>query len=164
MCKCCLAGCTTTCLSLHVNVCSFLLRLTSYSFFAFFILRLKLLQRMLRASLPCWLIAAPPILCINPPSLHARTIDRHDNQLVRTHSLWHHTAGTDAKSILLNLSSLLVFLAPFVWYFFTEHMVPYAVGTFLCYAVAFLLPPTGWRRPHPYSDDPTNVPYGSKQK
>jgi hypothetical protein len=80
-------------------------------------------------------------------------------------------AGTDLKSVLLNLSSIGFILIPLVWYYFYRiHVVmawpakeAYSVAVVLLYVVAYLAPPTGWRRPHPYSDDPRNVPAGTKQ-
>lgn len=86
---------------------------------------------------------------------------------------WDATDGTDLKSVLLNLSSIAFLCVPLVWYYFTKMNTStdlpyakegYAIASVLLYAVAFLAPPSGWKRPHPYSDDPRNVPVGTKQR
>mmetsp|Transcript_14393 Transcript_14393/g.34837 ORF Transcript_14393/g.34837 Transcript_14393/m.34837 type:complete len:81 (+) Transcript_14393:110-352(+) len=73
-------------------------------------------------------------------------------------------AGHDIKSLALNFFSTVLFLLPFVAFFYSEHAqiaVAFVAGTFL---IALVLPPFGWRRPHPYSDDPTNTPLTRKSE
>ena len=73
-----------------------------------------------------------------------------------------YSAGHDLKSLVLNLASTLLFLLPFVAYFYTEHLEMGAAVVGGSMVVSLLVPPIGWRRPHPYSDDPTNYPYPRK--
>lgn len=83
---------------------------------------------------------------------------------VKHWSTYRITAGTDLKSVLLNISSILFFVFPFFWYArpaLGYHGIGACIGF---YFIAYMMPPIGWRRPHPYSDDPTNVPYGHKPK
>jgi len=93
------------------------------------------------------------------------------------------TAGTDAKSIAINLASLLLFVLPFALYYCKveeerqqegeeETTIKVLVKTngyyasigvvVAAFAVAVLLPPVGWKRPHPYSDMPANRPAKKK--
>mmetsp|Transcript_22877 Transcript_22877/g.52970 ORF Transcript_22877/g.52970 Transcript_22877/m.52970 type:complete len:220 (-) Transcript_22877:1353-2012(-) len=75
-------------------------------------------------------------------------------------------AGNDWKSMAINLASLVFFLVPFVLYFSETDIQRQVYGgvVALCFLVAYILPPLGWRRPHPYSDDPSNRPtYAKKQ-
>lgn len=70
--------------------------------------------------------------------------------------------GHDIKSLLLNLSSIIIILVPIGWLVFNDNeeykkMMLIASGVSL--VLALLAPPVGWRRPHPYSDDPTNFPF-----
>eukprot|EP00980_Cylindrotheca_fusiformis_P007579 scaffold1580_cov116-Cylindrotheca_fusiformis.AAC.14 len=71
--------------------------------------------------------------------------------------------GHDVKSLALNLASVLLILVPFVAYFFSEILQTWAAVVAASFVVAVLLPPFGWRRPHPYSDDPSNYPYTIKK-
>jgi hypothetical protein len=51
---------------------------------------------------------------------------------------------------------------PIIIYFnqnFWQQIVGAVVGAFL---LAFVAPPLGWKRPHPYSDNPANRPYPRK--
>jgi hypothetical protein len=66
------------------------------------------------------------------------------------------------KSLALNLASILVFILPFVAYFYSEHLQTAILVVAGSMVLSFLVPPVGWRRPHPYSDDPNNVPYPRK--
>jgi hypothetical protein len=71
-------------------------------------------------------------------------------------------AGLDIKSLVLNLASTLLFVLPFIVYSYSEHTetaVAVVAGSMM---VSLLVPPIGWRRPHPYSDDPKNYPYPRK--
>lgn len=67
-------------------------------------------------------------------------------------------AGTDPKSVAINLASFMLFLVPFVAYLYAEHFRNYALAVAACFACAYLLAPMGWKRPHPYSDMPENRP------
>ena len=72
------------------------------------------------------------------------------------------TAGRDVKSLALNFASFVLFFLPFAMYFYPEHNTVsfgVVVGSML---ISLIIPPVGWRRPHPYSDDPTNLPYPRK--
>lgn len=74
------------------------------------------------------------------------------------------------KSVLLNVSSIVFFIFPFVAFLVSQYngfsiddknniygaTISITIGL---YVLAYIAPPIGWRRPHPYSDDPTNVPY-----
>ncbi len=85
--------------------------------------------------------------------------------------------GIDIKSVLLNASSIVFFFFPIVAFFVTQYtelsiddknrILGGSIATLMAlYALAYIAPPIGWRRPHPYSDDPANVPYtfGKKDK
>lgn len=124
------------------------------------------------------MVYAPGNFCSHP-SLYTT--------IAAPHAIHNTAAGTDLKSILLNASSICFILVPFVWYNFhnanrnaattatttTASAVAavvvkygaegYAAFSVLLFAAAYLTPPVGWRRPHPYSDDPRNVPTGLKQ-
>jgi hypothetical protein len=72
------------------------------------------------------------------------------------------SAGHDVKSLAINLATTLLFFLPFAIWFYPEQnqlSVGVVVGSFM---VCLLLPPIGWRRPHPLSDDPNNRPYPRK--
>lgn len=74
------------------------------------------------------------------------------------------TAGHDLKSLALNLASLLLFVLPIAVFFKSEYwqeLCAVVAGSIL---LSLLVPPVGWRRPHPYSDDPTNLPYPRKSE
>jgi hypothetical protein len=84
-----------------------------------------------------------------------------------TLSLFQNTAGLlgsgiDIKSVLLNIACTLLLLLPFVAYFASQYVQEAMMAVVVSFAVAFLAPPWGWRRPHPYSDDPKNLPYPMK--
>jgi len=70
--------------------------------------------------------------------------------------------GLDMKSLALNLASTLLFILPIVAYLYTEHLVEAISVVGGSILLSLLVPPIGWRRPHPYSDDPTNLPYPKK--
>jgi hypothetical protein len=71
-------------------------------------------------------------------------------------------SGIDIKSVLLNIASTLLFLLPFVAYFASEYVQEAMLAVGGSFGIAFLAPPWGWKRPHPYSDNPKNVTYPSK--
>jgi hypothetical protein len=70
--------------------------------------------------------------------------------------------GHDMKSLALNLATTLLFFLPIVAYFYSEHAQTATLVVVGSLMLSLLVPPIGWRRPHPYSDDPTNVPYPRK--
>ena len=83
--------------------------------------------------------------------------------------------GTDIKSVLLNISSIVFFIFPFLAFAVAKYdgfsisdknnMYGATIATtIVIYVLAYIAPPIGWRRPHPYSDDPTNVPYTFDKK
>ena len=63
------------------------------------------------------------------------------------------------KSFGLNAATTLLFLTPFLLYFFGHFTVNEMPGTriigianVVMLAIAWFIPPRGWKRPHPYSD------------
>jgi hypothetical protein len=79
-------------------------------------------------------------------------------------------AGTDVKSVLLNISSIVFFFFPIFACIVYQYngisienknkLLGGSIATlFAIYVLAYIVPPIGWKRPHPYSDDPTNVPF-----
>ncbi len=67
--------------------------------------------------------------------------------------------GHDIKSLLINVATTFLFLLPIAIYVDRENTQNYikAVGGSLL--VAFLAPPVGPYRPHPYSDWEGNKPF-----
>lgn len=72
--------------------------------------------------------------------------------------------GLDPKSIVINIATTFLFLLPFLSYFDRGNSMNYVKGVAASFAVAFIVPPVGWMRPHPYTDKPGNTPIGWKQK
>ena len=70
--------------------------------------------------------------------------------------------GLDPKSIMLNLATIFLFLLPFLAYFDRENGMKYCQYVAGSMVLAFLVPPIGWMRPHPYTDKPGNEPIGYK--
>ena len=68
-------------------------------------------------------------------------------------------SGHDVKSLLLNLWSITVFLMPFALFFLqdNDHRLIYTGVTVTSTLLALGYPPMGWKRPHPYSDQPENT-------
>mmetsp|Transcript_10381 Transcript_10381/g.15546 ORF Transcript_10381/g.15546 Transcript_10381/m.15546 type:complete len:85 (-) Transcript_10381:303-557(-) len=67
--------------------------------------------------------------------------------------------GHDIKSLLINLATIFLIVSPVAIYVDRENMQKYCMivgGSFL---VAFLAPPIGRYRPHPYSDWERNKPF-----
>jgi hypothetical protein len=64
----------------------------------------------------------------------------------------------DFKSLALNLAYLFLFILPIPLYIHREKGVGYFhIGVVLMlFAIAYVIPPRGWLRPHPYSDFPHN--------
>jgi hypothetical protein len=65
--------------------------------------------------------------------------------------------------VAINVASTLLFVLPFVAYFSRENAVKFAAVVGASFLLAFVAPPVGWKRPHPYSDDPNNRPYPRKE-
>mmetsp|Transcript_8795 Transcript_8795/g.16599 ORF Transcript_8795/g.16599 Transcript_8795/m.16599 type:complete len:88 (-) Transcript_8795:168-431(-) len=71
--------------------------------------------------------------------------------------------GHDIKSILLNISTTFLFVSPFAIYFDRENTQRYLMVVVGALAIAFLTPPVGPYRPHPYSDWERNKPFTLRQ-
>ncbi len=71
-------------------------------------------------------------------------------------------AGHDVKSLVLNFASTMLFMLPIVAFLYSEYWQTATLVVAVSMFLALLVPPVGWRRPHPYSDDPDNVPYPRK--
>mmetsp|Transcript_7686 Transcript_7686/g.11192 ORF Transcript_7686/g.11192 Transcript_7686/m.11192 type:complete len:81 (+) Transcript_7686:175-417(+) len=67
--------------------------------------------------------------------------------------------GLDPKSLAINLATTLVFIIPFVIYYDNDVGKKFCMVTGGSLLLAFLVPPIGWMRPHPYTDMPGNRPY-----
>lgn len=70
--------------------------------------------------------------------------------------------GLDPKSIVINLATMFLFVLPFLAYFDRENGIKYCQYVAGSMVLAFLVPPVGWMRPHPYTDKPGNTPIGYK--
>ena len=70
--------------------------------------------------------------------------------------------GLDPKSIVINLATIFLFVLPFLAYFDRENGIKYCQYVAGSMVLAFLVPPVGWMRPHPYTDKPSNTPMGYK--
>jgi hypothetical protein len=66
------------------------------------------------------------------------------------------------KSIFINIATTLLIFVPIPLYMYTEYAKELIAFVFMSFVVCFSLPPWGWKRPHPYSDDPNNRPYPRK--
>ena len=60
------------------------------------------------------------------------------------------------KSIALNISMFLAFLFPIGCYFYPQNIYIMLMIVALWLLAAFVTPPMGFLRPHPYSDMPSN--------
>ena len=72
------------------------------------------------------------------------------------------STSLDIKSIALNIFSILLFLLPFAAYFYEEYLREALMVVGGSMVISVIAPPIGFRRPHPYSDDPNNMPFGKK--
>jgi 4-hydroxybenzoate polyprenyltransferase len=70
-------------------------------------------------------------------------------------------SARDSKSVAINFSSALLIVLPAACYLQRERCWWYVGAVALAMAIAFALPPVGWKRPHPYSDMPGNRPKAS---
>jgi len=70
-------------------------------------------------------------------------------------------SGHDIKSLTLNFATTLLFILPFALYCYgnDEAKVKLYIGVVVGFlALAIIVPPFGWMRPHPYTDIPGNEP------
>lgn len=98
--------------------------------------------------------------------------------LVESHPSLSLSGGHDIKSIAILMASIVLLISPIVTYWSYTNQASsglddglpryyYTLGApVILLLVAYMVPPIGWRRPHPYSDDPTNVPvtWGKKRQ
>ncbi|GMI26996.1 hypothetical protein TeGR_g3150 [Tetraparma gracilis] len=66
------------------------------------------------------------------------------------------STGHDPKSLLWNLVMIFVFLCPIPLYRGDISPLNCALAALGLYAAAYLATPMGWKRPHQYSDMPSN--------
>ena len=64
---------------------------------------------------------------------------------------------------MINIASILFFILPFGIIFYREHSLPLTGIVVFVYAIGYVLPPVGWKRPHPYSDIPANRTRGTQK-
>ncbi len=91
--------------------------------------------------------------------------NRYNNCLTRTFFIWIpslHADGHDIKSLLINLASFLLFILPFGVYYYPEFKNEQFIAVGASFVLAFLAPPIGVLRPHPYSDFPKNKPFAPR--
>eukprot|EP00522_Entomoneis_paludosa_P003087 CAMPEP_0172475242 /NCGR_PEP_ID=MMETSP1065-20121228/69768_1 /TAXON_ID=265537 /ORGANISM="Amphiprora paludosa, Strain CCMP125" /LENGTH=78 /DNA_ID=CAMNT_0013233439 /DNA_START=88 /DNA_END=324 /DNA_ORIENTATION=+ len=69
-----------------------------------------------------------------------------------------YTTGHELKSILINIATILLFILPVASYIYIDHAKEMIAGVAGSFILAFIAPPMGWMRPHPYSDMPGNRP------
>jgi hypothetical protein len=67
-------------------------------------------------------------------------------------------AGHDFKSIMINLASCILFVLPLAMFFFPQYIMEELGAVVMTMILALLVPPRGWKRPHPYSDMIHNRP------
>jgi len=70
--------------------------------------------------------------------------------------------GLDPKSIAINIATTLFFFLPIAAYFDASNARFYCEVVGWSMALALLIPPFGWLRPHPYSDFAWNKPVGHR--
>ena len=74
------------------------------------------------------------------------------------------SAGLDLKSLAINFASCVLFVLPLAMYLYPEYMKEDIGAVALSMCLSLLVPPMGWKRPHPYSDMPDNRPYPRKNQ
>jgi hypothetical protein len=84
------------------------------------------------------------------------------SQLLRLNFFLYFSASLDLKSLALNLASFIIFFFPIGCYFYTEYIRHMLAVIGVWSMIAYLTPPIGFLRPHPYSDSSTNRPMGSR--
>ena len=72
---------------------------------------------------------------------------------------WINATGHDIKSLLINLATIFLLALPFAIYKDRENTQKYFMFVGGSFLVAFLAPPIGRYRPHPYSDWVGNKPF-----
>jgi hypothetical protein len=87
------------------------------------------------------------------------TINHNALSLSRAH-LFSVAVGTeyDPKSLSIVGASIMLFFLPIALFVDERRVFTYIGIVIMGFVVAYFTPPVGWRRPHPYSDDPTNRP------
>lgn len=73
-------------------------------------------------------------------------------------------SGLDIKSLLINFSTFLFFIVPFEIYFYPEYVKEECIVVVVGFAIAYMAPPYGFLRPHPYSDMPSNKPFAPRME
>jgi hypothetical protein len=73
-------------------------------------------------------------------------------------------AGHDLKSLAINFASCILLILPLAMYLYPGYMKEEIGAVALAMVVSLLVPPIGWKRPHPYSDMPDNRPYPRKNE
>lgn len=61
-----------------------------------------------------------------------------------------------------NITCIFVFILPLVAYWANSYLSYVGIASIVSYGIAYILPPIGWKRPHPYSDMPENRTRGRK--
>ena len=92
---------------------------------------------------------------------------RHPTRLRYNESCFVHvndSAGLDLKSLAINFASCVLFVLPLAMYLYPEYMKEEIGAVALSMCLSLLVPPMGWKRPHPYSDMPDNRPYPRKNQ
>jgi|AntRauTorckE5430_2_1112549.scaffolds.fasta_scaffold24428_1 hypothetical protein len=67
--------------------------------------------------------------------------------------------GHDIKSLLINLATIFLFFIPFAIYLDRENTQNYLMILGGSFVAAFIAPPFGRYRPHPYTDWEGNKPF-----
>jgi len=79
--------------------------------------------------------------------------------------LFNNTAGHDIKSLLINVAMTVFFILPFGAYYYREYTNEQIYFVLLTFFLAYVAPPLGCLRPHPYTDHPEyNRPYAPNIK
>jgi len=65
-------------------------------------------------------------------------------------------SGHDVKSLLWNLTMSFIFLCPLPLYSGHLNLNQVLLAILVLYFFSYMKSPIGWKRPHPYSDDPAN--------
>jgi hypothetical protein len=68
------------------------------------------------------------------------------------------------KSLGINFACLLLFFLPMVIYLYRDISKESGAVVAVSLVAAYFLPPVGWKRPHPYSDNPNNLPWVKKSE
>ncbi|KAJ1447045.1 hypothetical protein M885DRAFT_544226 [Pelagophyceae sp. CCMP2097] len=60
------------------------------------------------------------------------------------------------KGFALNIATSLLFFAPFVIYAYQDKVMETTAAVVGAFVVTWFVPPVGWKKPHPLSDQPHN--------